>query len=189
MDANSIIILGLCVVLFIVLILLYVKDSQTNKKFDRYDHIVNDNMNEIFILKKEVAKLKEELEMFLLLTSVSSIGPKNAIGVLSSLSVNDIKIAIVNSDIDKLTVAKGIGKKTASRIILELMDKVKKMPIDQGEQIDNVSITANEDFDVAKEALLNLGYAQNDINNVLMELNDMNLSLEELVKESLKRLV
>lgn len=64
MDANSIIILGLCVVLFIVLILLYVKDSQTNKKFDRYDHIVNDNMNEIFILKKEVAKLKEELEMF-----------------------------------------------------------------------------------------------------------------------------
>ena len=64
MDANSIIILGLCVVLFIVLILLYVKDSQTNKKFDRYDHIVNDNMNEIFILKKEVAKLKEEPEMF-----------------------------------------------------------------------------------------------------------------------------
>lgn len=64
MDANSIIILGLCVVLFIVLILLYVKDGQTNKKFDRYDHIVNDNMNEIFILKKEVAKLKEELEMF-----------------------------------------------------------------------------------------------------------------------------
>ena len=64
MDANSIIILGLCVVLFIVLILLYVKDSQTNKKFDRYDHIVNDNMNEIFILKKEVAKLKEELKMF-----------------------------------------------------------------------------------------------------------------------------
>ena len=64
MDANSIIILGLCVVLFIVLILLYVKDSQTNKKFDRYDHIVNDNMNEIVILKKEVAKLKEELEMF-----------------------------------------------------------------------------------------------------------------------------
>lgn len=64
MDANSIIILGLCVVLFIVLILLYVKDNQTNKKFDRYDHIVNDNMNEIFILKKELAKLKEDFDMF-----------------------------------------------------------------------------------------------------------------------------
>ena len=132
---------------------------------------------------------KEELEMFLLLTSVSSIGPKNAIGILSSMGVNDIKLAIVNSDIDKLTIAKGIGKKTASRIILELMDKVKKMPIEDNISPSKVITYTNEDFDVAKEALMNLGYAQNDINNVLLELKDMDLSLEELVKESLKRLI
>ena len=132
---------------------------------------------------------KEELEMFLLLTSVSSIGPKNAIGILSSMGVNDIKLAIVNSDIDKLTIAKGIGKKTASRIILELMDKVKKMPIEDNTSPSKVITYTNEDFDVAKEALMNLGYAQNDINNVLLELKDMDLSLEELVKESLKRLI
>ncbi|WP_282929707.1 Holliday junction branch migration protein RuvA [Anaerococcus sp. Marseille-Q7828] len=132
---------------------------------------------------------KEELEMFLLLTSVSSIGPKNAIGILSSMGVNDIKLAIVNSDIDKLTIAKGIGKKTASRIILELMDKVKKMPIEDNTSPSKVITYTNEDFDVAKEALVNLGYAQNDINNVLLELKDMDLSLEELVKESLKRLI
>lgn len=132
---------------------------------------------------------KEELEMFLLLTSVSSIGPKNAIGILSSMGVNDIKLAIVNSDIDKLTIAKGIGKKTASRIILELMDKVKKMPIEDNTSPSKVITYNNEDFDVAKEALINLGYAQNDINNVLLELKDMDLSLEELVKESLKRLI
>lgn len=132
---------------------------------------------------------KEELEMFLLLTSVSSIGPKNAIGILSSMGVNDIKLAIVNSDIDKLTIAKGIGKKTASRIILELMDKVKKMPIEDNISPSKVITYTNEDFDVAKEALVNLGYAQNDINNVLLELKDMDLSLEELVKESLKRLI
>lgn len=54
---------------------------------------------------------KDELDMFLLLTSVSSIGPKNAIGILSSLGVEDIKLAIVNNDIDTLTKAKGIGKK------------------------------------------------------------------------------
>ena len=132
---------------------------------------------------------KEELEMFLLLTSVSSIGPKNAIGILSSMGVNDIKLAIVNSDIDKLTIAKGIGKKTASRIILELMDKVKKMPIEDNTNPSKVITYTNEDFDVAKEALVNLGYAQNDINNVLLELKDMDLSLEELVKESLKRLM
>ncbi|WP_044566254.1 Holliday junction branch migration protein RuvA [Anaerococcus provencensis] len=132
---------------------------------------------------------KDELEMFLLLTSVSSIGPKNAIGILSSMGVNDIKLAIVNSDIDKLTIAKGIGKKTASRIILELMDKVKKMPIEDNTNPSKVITYTNEDFDVAKEALVNLGYAQNDINNVLLELKDMDLSLEELVKESLKRLI
>lgn len=132
---------------------------------------------------------KEELEMFLLLTSVSSIGPKNAIGILSSMGVNDIKLAIVNSDIDKLTIAKGIGKKTASRIILELMDKVKKMPIEDNTNPSKVITYTNEDFDVAKDALVNLGYAQNDINNVLLELKDMDLSLEELVKESLKRLI
>lgn len=131
---------------------------------------------------------KDELDMFLLLTSVSSIGPKNAIGVLSSLGVEDIKLAIVNNDIDTLTKAKGIGKKTASRIILELMDKVKLMPSVDKETIKS-SATMNEDMDVAKEALENLGYAQNDIERVLLELKNSDLSLENLVKESLKRLI
>ena len=131
---------------------------------------------------------KDELEMFLLLTSVSSIGPKNAIGILSSLEVDDIKLAIIESDIDKLTKAKGIGKKTASRIILELIDKIKQMPdikTDSKKTLTNV----NEDIDVAREALINLGYAQNDINHVLNELKTSDLTLEELVKESLKRLL
>lgn len=131
---------------------------------------------------------KDELEMFLLLTSVSSIGPKNAIGILSSLEVDDIKLAIIESDIDKLTKAKGIGKKTASRIILELMDKIKQMPdikTDSKKTLTNV----NEDIDVAREALINLGYAQNDIDHVLNELKTSDLTLEELVKESLKRLL
>lgn len=131
---------------------------------------------------------KEELEMFLLLTSVSSIGPKNGITILSSLGVEEIKLAIANNNIDALTKAKGVGKKTASRIILELMDKVKLMPMaDKTKPVS--SLTQNEDMDVAKDALLNLGYAQNDISNVLLELKDSNLSLEELIKESLKRLI
>ncbi|WP_297281141.1 Holliday junction branch migration protein RuvA [uncultured Anaerococcus sp.] len=131
---------------------------------------------------------KDELDIFLLLTSVSSIGPKNAIGILSSLDVDDIRLAIVNNDIDALTKAKGVGKKTASRIILELMDKVKLMvPTDMSKVSKAPSL--NEDMDVAKEALENLGYAQNDINNVLLELKDLDLSLEDLVKESLKRLI
>ena len=131
---------------------------------------------------------RDELEMFLHLTSVSTIGPKTALGILSSLSVNEIKNAILNNDINKLTVAKGIGKKSASRIILELVDKVKKMNFVPIEKTEDVSVV-NEDLDVAKEALLNLGYQKNDIDRVLLELKDNELSLEELIKESLKRLI
>ena len=131
---------------------------------------------------------KDELEMFLLLTSVSSIGPKNAITILSSLGVEEIKLAIANNDIDALIKAKGVGKKTASRIILELMDKVKLMPMSNKKSTIS-PLPKNEDLDVAKEALQNLGYAQNDIANVLNELKDMDLSLEDLIKESLKRLI
>lgn len=130
----------------------------------------------------------DELEMFTLLTSVSTIGPKTALGMLSSISVNEIKTAILNNDIDKLTVAKGIGKKSASRIILELVDKVKKMDFVDTKAHDKKEVVS-EDFDVAKEALVNLGYQKNDIERVLLELKDTELSLEGLIKESLKRLI
>lgn len=132
---------------------------------------------------------KEELEMFLLLISVSSIGPKIALGMLSSISSDEIKLAIVNNDIDKLTKAKGIGKKTASRIILELVDKVKKMTLLDASKIEQVSPVEDDNLGVARDALKNLGYMENDIARVLTELRDADLSLEGLIKESLKRLI
>ena len=132
---------------------------------------------------------KEELEMFLLLISVASIGPKIALGMLSSISSDEIKLAIVNNDIDKLTKAKGIGKKTASRIILELVDKVKKMALPDASKIEQVSPVENDNLSVARDALKNLGYMENDIARVLNELRDADLSLEGLIKESLKRLI
>ncbi|SRR5574344_1073429 len=132
---------------------------------------------------------KEELEMFLLLISVSSVGPKIALGMLSSIDADDIKIAIVNNDIDKLTQAKGIGKKTASRIILELVDKVKKMAMPQKLKSEESIAIDNDNFGVAREALKNLGYVENDISSVLNELKGLDLGLEELIKESLKRLI
>ena len=133
---------------------------------------------------------KDELEVFELLTSVSTIGPKNAIAVLSTLNVDKIKLAIVNNDIDTLTKAKGIGKKTASRIILELVDKVKKMAINDDISIlEESSKSSNSEIDVAREALINLGYQRNSIDNVLTTLKDSDLSLEEIIKEALKRMI
>ncbi|EEB36465.1 Holliday junction DNA helicase RuvA [Anaerococcus hydrogenalis DSM 7454] len=133
---------------------------------------------------------KDELEVFELLTSVSTIGPKNAIAVLSTLNVDKIKFAIVNNDIDTLTKAKGIGKKTASRIILELVDKVKKMAINDDISISEDSFTtSNKEIDVAREALINLGYQRNSIDKVLTTLKDSDLSLEEIIKEALKKMI
>lgn len=133
---------------------------------------------------------KDELEVFELLTSVSTIGPKNAIAVLSTLNVDKIKLAIVNNDIDTLTKAKGIGKKTASRIILELVDKVKKMAINEDLTISDTKIVgSNNEIDVAREALINLGYQRNSIDKVLTALKDTDLSLEQIIKEALKRMI
>lgn len=133
--------------------------------------------------------LKEELEMFLLLISVSSVGPKIALGMLSSIDADDIKIAIVNNDIDTLTKAKGIGKKTASRIILELVDKIKKITIPEKSKLEDPTPVKNDNMGVARKALKNLGYVENDISRVLNELKGLDLGLEELIKESLKRLI
>ena len=133
---------------------------------------------------------KDELEVFELLTSVSTIGPKNAIAVLSTLNVDKIKLAIVNNDTDTLTKAKGIGKKTASRIILELVDKVKKMAINEDLTISDTKIVgSNNEIDVAREALINLGYQRNSIDKVLTTLKDTDLSLEQIIKEALKRMI
>lgn len=133
---------------------------------------------------------KDELEVFELLTSVSTIGPKNAIAVLSTLNADKIKLAIVNNDIDTLTKAKGIGKKTASRIILELVDKVKKMAINEDLTISDTKITgSNNEIEVAREALVNLGYQRNSIDKVLTSLKDSDLSLEEIIKEALKQMI
>lgn len=133
---------------------------------------------------------KDELEVFELLISVSTIGPKNAIAVLSTLNVDKIKLAIVNNDIDTLTKAKGIGKKTASRIILELIDKVKKMAINEDLTISDTKIVgSNNEIDVAREALINLGYQRNSIDKVLTTLKDTDLSLEQIIKEALKRMI
>ena len=67
---------------------------------------------------------REEKELFLLLTSVSGIGPKTALGVLGSMPVRDLNLAILLGDVNALSRAPGIGKKTAQRITLELKDRI-----------------------------------------------------------------
>lgn len=62
MDLNTIIVLGLCVVILIILVVMYLKDKQADKKFERFEQVLTDNMQENFILKKEIEKIKETLD-------------------------------------------------------------------------------------------------------------------------------
>ncbi len=127
----------------------------------------------------------EELNLFKELIKVSSIGPKVAISLLSTLNTNDIKYAIHNNDIELLTKAPGIGKKTAGRIILELKDKLAKDY--QSPESTSKTVEKDEDVVFAIEALINLGYLKNDVEKVIGQL-DPGLRLEDMIKLAMKNL-
>ena len=132
----------------------------------------------------------EEKKMFENLISISKIGAKTAIGILSSISTAEFAIAIITNDISRLSKLPGIGKKTAQRIVLEITDKVKTEEIIFTEEKENnvnknfgISITEKEK-DVL-EALKVLGYNIKEIENVMKTL-DINSSTEDMIKQALK---
>jgi holliday junction ATP-dependent DNA helicase ruvA len=128
--------------------------------------------------------------MFENLISVSKIGAKTAIGILSSISTAEFAIAIITNDINRLSKLPGIGKKTAQRIVLEITDKVKTEEIIFTEEKENnvnknfgISITEKEK-DVL-EALKVLGYNIREIEDVMKTL-DIRESTEDMIKQALK---
>ena len=123
----------------------------------------------------------EELGLFQTLTSVSGLGPKLALAMLSSMSVEQLVMAIATGSIDMLTTVPGIGKKTASRIILELKDK-----IGAGMIAAPAAQLAQENTDVLA-ALTSLGYSAAEATRAVTTLPpDQNLSLEEKIKLALQ---
>lgn len=130
-----------------------------------------------------------ERKMFNMLTNVSSIGPKYAMALLSTMSVNDIKKAIISDDIKKITEAPGIGKKTASRIILELREKIEKDYVGlESEDYELEDKKLDDNLDFIREALVQLGYFKNDIDNFLQTVDASNLKEEDVIKMAMKSL-
>ncbi|MBE5819244.1 MAG: Holliday junction branch migration protein RuvA [Clostridiales bacterium] len=130
----------------------------------------------------------EELRMFELLISVSGIGAKSAIAMLSEISPSSFALAVISDDISKLVKVPGIGKKTAARIVLELKDKLKtEEAIEQTEEL----ICAIDDSSKECEALAALqvlGYTRKEIEKILQKIDVKNLELEEIIKQALKYL-
>ena len=123
---------------------------------------------------------KEDLELFHLLTTVSGIGPKGAMNVLSVVEPKHLKAAVVNEDADYLKRVSGLCPKTASRLILELKNKVDH--IDMG---DMKGVDLGQEGQ-ATEALLALGYTQYQAKDALKEAKGK--TLEERVREALRLL-
>jgi len=129
---------------------------------------------------------KEEREIFRHLISVSGVGANTARVILSSLSAIEIHKAITQNDVNILTSIKGIGTKSAQRIIIELRDKLGKSEIIQ-EIIPSQSNTIKEE---SLSALVTLGFPKNNVEKILNKLilDQPESTVEELVKKSLKLL-
>jgi len=134
----------------------------------------------------------EEKELFIILIGISGVGPKLAVNILSHIPVGDLKRAIAEGDIKRLSALPGIGKKTAERLVLELKDKVG--PIDQlPASSDPTSATGRTTSTLINDvisALVNLGYKETMARKILenMELAP-DLTMEEALKGALKILV
>ena len=138
-------------------------------------------------------KDREELEMFKLLLSISGVGAKAALSLLSISRINNLKYAIIMEDDKHLCRAPGIGKKTAGRIILELKDKIKKEDIMSGvdiqEGFEDLQPTVNANtVGEALGALLALGYSEKEAEAALKQV-DKTASLEDIIKDCLKVLM
>lgn len=133
---------------------------------------------------------KAELDTFKTLISVSGVGPKAGLAVLSELSPEQVAMAIATDDIKTITRAQGIGKKIAQRIILELKDKLAKS-ISNDESLTNINtgvanaVTGN--VPKAIEALGVLGYSPSDVSPILATL-DSSLPVEKLIAMTLKQM-
>ncbi|MDX2197014.1 MAG: Holliday junction branch migration protein RuvA [Cytophagales bacterium] len=129
-----------------------------------------------------------EKKLFIELTSISGIGPATALTILSSLSFAELHEAIAREDLRTIQSIKGIGQKTAQRLILELKDKLKKEPIVSNSQnitISSHSIIKNEALDALTVLGIPRAAADKVLDNIL-KTNDLNITTEELIKIALK---
>ena len=132
----------------------------------------------------------EEKNMFLKLITVSGVGPKMGIAVLSALNINDIAVAIATSDLKMLSSVKGLGKKTAERIILELREKVaaqELVSVQSGKSAQPVLEKMTDKEEDAIVGLMSLGYTRSEsIKAVKQAIERGAQSLEEIIMSALK---
>lgn len=134
---------------------------------------------------------KSEKRCYEMLVSVSGIGPKAALSILSYNTPESLALSIMNDDAKALTVAPGIGKKIAQRVILELKDKISKETdmLDMSRPVQSVPVSGDHTVNDALAALTVLGYSSVEIAPVLKTLDVTGMSAEQIIKAVLKQMV
>lgn len=135
---------------------------------------------------------QEELSMFELLLTVSGVGPKVALSMLSAVSPSKFGLAVITDDVKTLTMAQGVGAKVAQRIILELKDKIKKeqVAIASGIGLEkSVASAGSSRLSEAVSALMVLGYSPAEASSAVAGVYSDELDVETIIKNSLKGLI
>ena len=152
-------------------------------KVHTYYHVREDNISLYGFVTKE------ELKLFELLISVSGVGAKSAISMLSAISPSDFAMAIISEDVASIKKVPGVGAKTAQRIILELKDKLKKEEIADGEESDTtVFVSSSDETNEAIAALQILGYTKRDIEKVFAKIDLKGKTTQDIIKIGLQYL-
>ena len=136
---------------------------------------------------------REERELFDNLISVSGVGPKSALGVLGSMPVGDLRLAIMTGDAAALSRAPGVGKKTAQRISLELKDRLAKQALDSGMSAEDIAYVdteapAGDALGEAMQALKSLGYTPQEAALALKDVKSQADTADQLIKLALRRM-
>ena len=131
---------------------------------------------------------KDERELFRLLIGVSGIGASTARMMLSSLTSDEIRNAIIAEDINKIKSIKGIGLKSAQRLILELKDKLKGITVIPTKPSQISKGTGAKSIE-AIDALMTLGYTQHEAKRVISSMDISDMSVEEIIKVALRQMM
>jgi Holliday junction DNA helicase RuvA len=133
---------------------------------------------------------KEELNCFKLLINISGIGPKGALAILSALSLDELRLAVLSEDYKAISKANGVGTKTAQRVVIELRDKFNLEDISGINSDEDLPAGAVDDnMSEAAQALVALGYSNAEALKAIKAVKDyQSLSTEELLKAALKKM-
>ena len=132
---------------------------------------------------------RDDLEVFKLLITVNGIGPKGGLAVLSTITTDDLRVAVISEDAKAISKAPGIGAKTAQKVIIELKDKLNLEDVLVPKLDANFQVNDNNSMSEAVMALVALGYSQTDAYRAVKSIDNIEeLDVENVIKMALKKI-